>query len=277
MWDYSHQEKWSEKYPLCKNGKSPIRINTTSSVQYFPHLTFFQLRGHESVPPGAEWNLVVKENTLHLELKGDYLVWDGGLEGEYKTSHVVFHWGGVEHVIDNRKMKMEVQVYHFSKNYKSYEDATGKEDGVAVWAFHVDKSKTHNPGYVQIISSLPKAEGIGTRLRPVALLSLLPTNLGSYFFYKGSLTTPPCSKGVRWYILDGHVPLSLEQINSFQKSIKNASGSFVTKNIKTRIFDDVIVYSGDSKYANWWNVQTPFSLTVTILAGLVGVLFVVFR
>jgi len=33
----------------------------------------------------------------------------------------------------------------------------------------------------------------------------------SYYRYNGSLTTPPCSEGVRWYVLKQSSPVSLEQ------------------------------------------------------------------
>ncbi len=53
---------------------------------------------------------------------------------------------------------------------------------------------------------------------PVALrlTDLLPDNL-AYFTYDGSLTTPPCSQGLRWIVLKTLVTSSDEQL-AFLKS-----------------------------------------------------------
>ncbi len=44
--------------------------------------------------------------------------------------------------------------------------------------------------------------------------SLLPSN-GSYYHFSGSLTTPPCSEDVQWYVLQTPVEASAEQIEEF--------------------------------------------------------------
>ena len=36
-----------------------------------------------------------------------------------------------------------------------------------------------------------------------------------YFGYSGSLTTPPCSEGVKWMLLTTPITLSVEQIEKF--------------------------------------------------------------
>ena len=43
---------------------------------------------------------------------------------------------------------------------------------------------------------------------------LLPQDRG-YFTYMGSLTTPPCSEDVRWFVLKTPVLVSEEQVQNF--------------------------------------------------------------
>jgi carbonic anhydrase len=41
----------------------------------------------------------------------------------------------------------------------------------------------------------------------------------SYYRFSGSLTTPPCSEGVRWLLMKTPLTASKEQIASFEKAI----------------------------------------------------------
>lgn len=41
----------------------------------------------------------------------------------------------------------------------------------------------------------------------------------AYFYYPGSLTTPPCSEGVRWLVMKKPITMSDEQIAALRKSI----------------------------------------------------------
>jgi carbonic anhydrase len=43
---------------------------------------------------------------------------------------------------------------------------------------------------------------------------LLPTDRG-YWTYEGSLTAPPCTEGVRWFIFEQEVEVSRDQLKSF--------------------------------------------------------------
>jgi carbonic anhydrase len=46
---------------------------------------------------------------------------------------------------------------------------------------------------------------------------LLPQNDKEYYHYEGSLTTPPCSEKVQWYLLKTPKSASKEQIEKFRK------------------------------------------------------------
>jgi carbonic anhydrase len=60
---------------------------------------------------------------------------------------------------------------------------------------------------------LEKNEEVAVRA-PIDLGQLLPENR-RYFTYMGSLTTPPCSEGVLWLVLQQPVQLSQQQIDIF--------------------------------------------------------------
>jgi carbonic anhydrase len=45
---------------------------------------------------------------------------------------------------------------------------------------------------------------------------LLPSER-SYFTYAGSLTTPPCTEGVSWYVLNNYATISPQQVAAFAK------------------------------------------------------------
>jgi len=49
---------------------------------------------------------------------------------------------------------------------------------------------------------------------------LLPADLG-YYTFDGSLTTPPCSEGVTWYVLRSQSTLSANQLATFAKFYPN--------------------------------------------------------
>lgn len=51
--------------------------------------------------------------------------------------------------------------------------------------------------------------------RSLDINALLPKQFNFYRF-SGSLTTPPCSEGVTWLVLDQPVNVSAEQIHQFQ-------------------------------------------------------------
>jgi carbonic anhydrase len=43
---------------------------------------------------------------------------------------------------------------------------------------------------------------------------LLPADRG-YWTYLGSLTTPPCTEGVRWFVLEQELSISRDQLRAF--------------------------------------------------------------
>jgi carbonic anhydrase len=67
---------------------------------------------------------------------------------------------------------------------------------------------------------LPKTAGETQKVPDmVSAGGLLPADRG-YWTYTGSLTTPPCTEGVRWFVLEQELSLSRDQLRAFGAMFK---------------------------------------------------------
>uniref|UniRef100_A0A663FB95 protein-tyrosine-phosphatase n=1 Tax=Aquila chrysaetos chrysaetos TaxID=223781 RepID=A0A663FB95_AQUCH len=137
----------------------------------------------------------------------DYFVSGAGLPGRFKAEKVEFHWGqsngsaGSEHSINGKRFPVEMQIYFYNPDdFDSFGTAVLENRVVGAMAvfFQVSLNKEKE-----------------TFLDPFVLRDLLPTSLGSYYRYAGSLTTPPCSEIVEWIVFRKPVPISYHQLEAF--------------------------------------------------------------
>ncbi|WP_306418372.1 carbonic anhydrase [Carnobacterium maltaromaticum] len=70
-----------------------------------------------------------------------------------------------------------------------------------------------NPAFETILQNIKKGEK-ATVSDPINTSQLFPTNF-SYYHYLGSLTTPPLSENVEWYVMEHPVEVSKEQLKTF--------------------------------------------------------------
>lgn len=98
-------------------------------------------------------------------------------------------------------------------------DANGN---LAVVALMFEQGE-RNATLEEVLSRMPAKEGLTQALAPaVAAMDLMPPDR-DYFRYAGSLTTPPCSEGVRWLVLKNPVSASAEQIAVLVKTLGRAN------------------------------------------------------
>ncbi|WIB77339.1 carbonic anhydrase family protein [Curtobacterium sp. MCPF17_002] len=108
-----------------------------------------------------------------------------------------FH-AGSEHTVDGEAAAAE---FHFV-----HADAEG---GLTVVGVLADRGG-HNTAYDSYIAGAT-ATADAARKSTVDVGAMLPESR-SYSTYAGSLTTPPCSEGVRWIVLEDRVELGSDQL-----------------------------------------------------------------
>jgi carbonic anhydrase len=97
-----------------------------------------------------------------------------------------------------------------------HKDASGK---LAVIGVMIREGQAH-PELAVLWQHLPKSPGRSEAVANVNVNAsqLMPKSLASYR-YSGSLTTPPCSEGVAWFVLQEPIEASADQIAAFRKVI----------------------------------------------------------
>ncbi|MCQ8064034.1 carbonic anhydrase family protein [Salmonella enterica] len=216
---------WAREYPDCGGRRqSPINVQR-KKVRYNPKLQPLKLKGYE-VQEGA-FSMTNNGHTVQISLPHTMrLLFNGS---EFIAQQMHFHWGGAsseisgsEHTVDGRRHVAEVHVVHYNSKYGSYEEAVSAPDGLAVLAaLFTVKDYSENIYYSNFISHLTKIRypGQTTVLTDLDIIDMLPENLQSYYTYRGSLTTPPCTENVLWFILKDEVQISKAQILKLENTL----------------------------------------------------------
>ena len=88
---------------------------------------------------------------------------------------------------------------------------------LAVVAVLLEQGK-ENPLVRELWKDIPKEKDKEALLEGVQInvADLLPRDRG-YYTFEGSLTTPPCSENVTWFVLKQPVPISADEVAQFSK------------------------------------------------------------
>jgi carbonic anhydrase len=110
-----------------------------------------------------------------------------------------------EHTLSGRPFPMEAHLVHKSKQGK-----------LAVVGVMLVEGR-HNDTIEQIWQNIPDEKGKeelidAERINPI---NLIPDGF-HYYHYMGSLTTPPCSEGVNWNVVNTPTEISREQLEKFR-------------------------------------------------------------
>lgn len=117
----------------------------------------------------------------------------------FKLVQVHFHTPG-EHTFSGKTYPMEAHFVHADDN-----------DALAVFGVMFEAGAA-NPELEKIIAAVYGKAG-GNELNPSGMLPNKP----QVCHYTGSLTTPPCTEGVRWYVAANTMTASEEQLRNLRE------------------------------------------------------------
>lgn len=125
-------------------------------------------------------------------------------QDRYQLLQFHFHTPS-EEAIGGKRFAMDVHMVH-----------RNEAGQLAVLTVLVEQGKKDYPLFNTLWGSLPEENE--TRIFDKKLFSpaaILPENM-NYWTFAGSLTTPPCTEGVRWLVLKTPIQLSKKQIDRFR-------------------------------------------------------------
>ncbi len=200
-WSYGKHggpAEWGEldqAFASCQLGKvqSPIDIHDAKAAD-LPAIKF-------DYKP-APLKLIDNGHTIQVNYPPGSTIDVGGTRYELVQFHV--HKPS-EEKIDGKAHAMVAHLVH-----------KGSDGALAVVAVLLDKG-ADNPTLHAIWSNLPKQKGKEVAsATTVDAAALLPADKG-YYTFQGSLTTPPCSEGVRWFVLKTPMTLAANELTAFAK------------------------------------------------------------
>ena len=193
-WDYENQEAWNVESgkmqsPINLDSKSAEKMHDAGKVKlnYKTEAAYVEDNGH-SIQAGGEGTAEINGRTF-----------------DFKQVH--FH-AESEHMLDGKHLPIEAHFVNASKS--------GRLAVVGVFF----KEGKENEAFGKILSNVKKGEK-SEAVQNVEFSSMIPKDTTDYYHYLGSLTTPPLSENVEWYVLKEPVEVSADQIEKFKSFYSN--------------------------------------------------------
>jgi carbonic anhydrase len=207
-WGYSGDiapDKWGTldtAYKTCSEGKvqSPINILPSSDETLQPLDLNYTASASSIIDNGHTVQVNITSGS-NLTIGGDV----------YALKQFHFHTPS-ENNINDQSFPLEAHFVHATNNGKLAVVAVMFEEGVT--------NKTLDKIWSKFPLEKEKEQIFNLSVEEIA--SLMPSDK-DYYKFMGSLTTPPCTEGVKWHVLKKPLSISIEQKNKFLNLFEHAN------------------------------------------------------
>merc|ERR1712048_450107 len=196
-WGYPSKQ-WAGSFPSCgdKDNQSPIDLSTFRvASQSEPLIT----------PAYNATQILFRNNGQYIRAIPAFGPTMHFGETIYELVYMQVH-APAEHAINGEIFPLEIQWYHRAKNGQ-----------LAALSLLYKQGLTENAFVNTVVNTAPLEIGDNLTTTAIDLMEALPRDVTAYktgtrvhypyYTYEGSLTTPPCTEGVKWFVWakPGHV------------------------------------------------------------------------
>jgi carbonic anhydrase len=205
-WGYAGEgapENWAslsgDNFACTGKNQSPINLTGFIESELVPLVFNYQVGGNEILNNG---------HTVQVNYqKGSGINIDGK---QFNLLQFHFH-SPSENNINGESYPLEAHLVH-----------ADKDGNLAVVAV-MFKEGAENKGLAAAWKQIPMHEGDkNTFVQSLDANDILPENK-NYYRFNGSLTTPPCSEGVRWFVMKEVITASKAQIDAFKATMHGSN------------------------------------------------------
>ena len=192
-------ENWARlchEYRLCGEGTEQSPVNITGNTQVHADPIVFSYGGAATAARN-------NGHTVYLDYGPGDSIEIGGQSYELQGIH--YH-SPAEHLLDGESFAAELHLVH--------QDASGNLAVVGL----LFRAGEPSPIIQGLIDAAPDA-GASVELHDGPASSGYVPDILDYYGYSGSLTTPPCTEGVRWIVMQSVGTVSREQASRLQEMV----------------------------------------------------------
>ncbi len=203
-WSYDEPRQWAERspeYAACGAGRnqSPVDIVAPLEAELPTPIPDYPVAGRTAVNNGHTLKIAFPPgNTLAVEGR------------HYRLRQLHFHVPA-EHRIGGRRFPLEAHLVH--------EDEAGR---LAVLAILFEEGEPAS-ALAEWLDQAPEAEGQRVELQAGVDAGALLGETRDFYRLNGSLTTPPCSEGVLWWVAKAPHSIGASQLATMSRLIGEAN------------------------------------------------------
>jgi carbonic anhydrase len=204
---YTYAQAGTDWPGLCATGSNQSPVNLPSKAQASEYFNYI-------FPNYFPWyncpatTCTCCSYSIQLNTTGTFIMKENGLSLVYKPNFISIH-SPSEHQINDISHDIELQIYHNLFSGQTTHTVA------AVSLFFDAAGTTDLPFFAQFVDSVALSlDNIAAVMNLATVISQM-TTFQDYYYYEGSMTTPPCTENVNWILIPEAVTISEAQLAVF--------------------------------------------------------------